>query len=82
MRIEIECHHCHGSGRLKLSGVYADTLAGLRRLTKAHGWTTAAKSASWFGCSPTALNNRFRVLEAHGLATSEWYGRERRYSAK
>jgi hypothetical protein len=82
MKLTTTCNHCKGTGTVEVTGVYLETLHGLRRLTKAHGYTTAAKSAEWFGCSATALNNRLSWLERHGFASSTKFGRERRYSAK
>ena len=78
---ETTCPHCKGTGKIAVTGVYADTVFRLRQLTKLYGYTTAAMSAELFGCTPTALNNRLAWLERHGLATSERYGRERRYRA-
>ncbi len=75
------CPKCNGCGEIKVTGVYHDSLLALRRFTREYGWTTAAKAATWMGCSATAANNRFAWLEQHKLATSERYGRERRYRA-
>lgn len=76
----VKCHTCKGSGLVVVTGVYAETLAGLRRLAKS-GYVVAGRDAAWFGCKATALNNRLAWLETHGLARSEKYGRERRFFA-
>jgi hypothetical protein len=84
MRIKqprIQCPTCSGFGQVEVTGVYLETLMALRRFTREYEWTTAAKSAKWLRCSATAANMRFAWLEQHGLATSERYGRERRYRA-
>ena len=76
----VSCPHCAGRGVYKLTGIYAETLKGLRRLSaRPEGYAVANMHAGWFGCNPTALNNRLRWLEEHGFATSEQYGRQRRY---
>ena len=75
------CSHCKGTGRVALTGVYAETLRGLRRLTKAYGYCVANQHAKLFGCNATALCNRLAALERLGFATSERFGRERRFRA-
>ena len=80
MKESIPCPHCHGKGSLPLSGVYAETLKGVRRWCKAYGYLVANQAASAFDCKPTALNNRLRRLEELGFVRSEWYGRQRRYT--
>lgn len=73
----IPCSHCRGSGRVALSGIYADTLDLLHcRLGKE---VTGADLARVAGCQATAMNNRLAWLERHGLATSRRYGRLRLY---
>lgn len=77
---KIPCGCCGGTGQVPLGEVYQKTLNGLRRLCrKKDGYAVANVHACWFGCSPTALSNRLRVLEYRGLATSEMHGRQKRY---
>lgn len=74
------CPHCNGKGRIPVTGVYAETLRGLRRWCKRPGmFVVANRDAYWFDCKPTALNNRLAWLESHGFARSEKYGRQRRF---
>ncbi len=73
------CPHCHGTGRVPLTGVYADTWHLLR--SQAHEVTGAAL-ARLDGCKPCAMNNRLAALERRGLATSRCCGRKRLYQAK
>ena len=78
----VPCPHCQGRGQVAVTGVYAETLRGLRRWcanTDRH--VVANRDAGWFGCKATALNNRLAWLEAHGFARSEKYGRQRRFYA-
>ena len=78
----IACPHCNGRGSVPVTGIYADTLTGLRRLTAQGRDCVANRDAFFvFGCKPTALNNRLAWLEAHGFARSEKYGRQRRFYA-
>lgn len=75
-----KCPCCKGKGAVPLTGVYADTLRGLRRLCRRPGgYVVANRDAPLFGCEATALNNRLAWLERHGLATSFKYGRQRRF---
>lgn len=62
-----------------MTGIYADTLAGLRRLCKGSNYVLSARDATLFGCKATALNNRLAWLETHGFARSEKYGKQRRF---
>jgi hypothetical protein len=82
MKPKTTCPRCDGAGEIELTGVYLETLSGLKRLTKAGRGVVAGRDWKWFGCNqPTALNNRLDWLEKHGLARSERYGRERRFWA-
>ena len=74
MAVSIRCPCCRGSGRIPLTGIYAQTLALLRRC---HGEVTAASLARQDGCKATAMNNRLAALERFGLATSRRFGRLR-----
>jgi DNA-binding transcriptional ArsR family regulator len=76
--IMVPCGHCHGHGRVLLTGVYADTLRILRDCSGEH---TGADLARIAGTKPTAMNNRLARLEELGLATSHRYGRKRLYRA-
>lgn len=72
-----QCGYCQGTGQIKVTGVYAETYAILRKLRRP---VVAGRDAELFGCSPTALNNRLAWLESNGFAMSKRFGRERRYS--
>lgn len=74
----IKCGHCRGTGRAVLSSVYEFTLKRLRK----NGPSTGADLARLEECKATAVNNRLRVLERYGLATSRWDGRKRIYTAR
>ena len=76
------CSHCQGTGRTKLTGVYAETLKVIRRLKKTIGYVVANQHADLFGCNPTALSNRLAYLHRHGLIDCEIFGRQRRYRSK
>lgn len=80
MTDKYECSCCNGTGRRELTGIYADTLNGVRRLCKSKdSFVTAGRYAKWFRCKATALNNRLAMLESHGFLFSEKYGKERRF---
>lgn len=70
----VRCPHCRGAGEVELTGVYAETLALLRRHGKE---ASGAALARLDGCKATAMNNRLAALERLGLASSRRYGRER-----
>lgn len=73
------CQMCSGTGKLAVSGVYKETLDGMKRLCARGGYVIANRDAKWFGCSGPALSNRLVWLEIHGYAVSERYGREKRF---
>jgi len=73
------CPTCRGTGRIELTGVYAETLAMLRQCGEE---ITGAALARQAGCKATAMNNRLARLEAFGLAVSRWYGRKKLYRTK
>lgn len=72
------CGHCGGTGHVELTGIYADTLALLRRQKSE---VTGAALSKIDGCKDTTMNNRLAMLERHGFATSRRYGRERLFKA-
>lgn len=74
----IPCGHCRGTGRIELTGIYAETLALLKKQRKPLNGAALAKLA---GCKATAMNNRLVALEKHGLAEGILYGRERLWRA-
>jgi len=76
------CPYCSGSGKVSLAPVYAETLQGVSRMCASSGFVVANLHARWFGCSPTALNNRLKRLEELGYLSSEMHGRQRRYTVK
>lgn len=75
----VPCGHCRGCGTVEVTGVYADTLALLR---KQQDEVSGAELARVAGCKATAMCNRLARLERMGLATSRKYGRERLFKAK
>lgn len=80
MSDHVLCPHCRGRGIIELTGIYAETLRGVRRKCARNGsYVVANRDAAWFGCQATALNNRLDALEKHGLLRSERYGRQRRF---
>jgi len=81
MTESVECSACKGTGRVILSGVYADTLRVLRKRSKQGKHVVANRDASLFCCRGTTLSNRLAWLESHGFAQSKRHGRENRYIA-
>jgi len=75
---QVFCQHCSGTGRREVTGIYAETLALLRRQKQE---VTGADLAAIDGCKATAMNNRLASLERLGLATSRRFGRKRLYKA-
>lgn len=67
----IPCSHCSGEGHIELTGVFAETLALLRKQTKTLNGAQLAQIAK---VNPTAMNNRLVWLEGHGLAERTRYG--------
>ncbi len=78
MKDTTTCGHCGGTGHVELNGVYADTLALLR---KQKDEVTGADLAKIDGCKPCAMNNRLSMLDHHGFLTSRRYGKKRLYKA-
>jgi hypothetical protein len=72
------CAMCKGTGRVPLSGIYADTLALLRKYRNLCGADLAAIAR----CNGSAMCNRLAALEKMGFATSTRYGRQRLWKAK
>jgi len=68
----VSCTHCQGTGTIELTGVYAETLSILIRNPGLNG-AALAKIAR---CKDTAMNNRLKALECHGVATGKRYGRQ------
>lgn len=81
MRDTVKCGTCSGKGRVRISGVYAQTLRILRRQTSKGKAVVANRDILLFGCQGTALSNRLAWLEQHGFARSKRHGRERQYRA-
>ena len=76
--VELPCRCCKGTGRVKLTGVYAETL---ELLAAQAGEITGSELARLAGCKVSAMCNRLAALEAMGLADSRRYGRKRFYRA-
>jgi hypothetical protein len=73
------CSCCGGSGRVELTGVYAEALAAV---VAAGAEVTGAEMARRSGeGSATAWNNRLARLEQMGLLTGRIYGRRKLYKA-
>lgn len=72
-----QCPTCRGTGHIEITGVYAETLALLRR----HPGLNAAQLARMAPCKGTAMANRLAALEAFGLARGVPYGRQRLWEA-
>lgn len=72
MKAFVECTHCHGSGSIELTGVYAETLNIVIRFPNRNG----AALAKIAGCEPTAMNNRLTGLEKKGLVMGRKHGRQ------
>jgi hypothetical protein len=68
----LQCTHCQGTGTIELTGVYAETLTLIIRRPGLNG----AELAKLAGCNGTAMNNRLKALERHGLATGTRFGRQ------
>lgn len=73
-RPSIDCPHCDGSGKIKLSAGSLRTLEILRKL----GPSTAVAlnhHRSFSELTPTALNNRLEYLRANALVSRHRSGR-------
>ena len=82
MNDKIKCSTCDGTGEIPLKGKYAETLKIARKRCnrlRRGGYVFAWRDHEWFGCKPTALNNRLAWLEEHGFLRSERVGRQRRF---
>ncbi len=73
-----QCSQCGGSGYVTMTGVFADTLALLK---KQSGEVTAAQLALVARCKATAMSNRLAALERMGFVSSRRYGRLRLFHA-
>lgn len=74
------CSCCNGTGKLELTGVYAETLQIMRaNFNSRDAFAVANRDAHLFQCGPTALNNRLNRLEEMGFVDSERYGNQRRF---
>ncbi len=74
----VQCSCCNGSGRIELTGVYADTLKDIRAIDgEIHGAELARK----VGCKATAMNNRIAWLADNGFVIVRVYGRKTFVSA-
>ena len=74
----IKCHCCNGTGRIPFTGIYADTLALLR---KQRDPMTGIELARLAKCEGTAMCNRLAALESMGFAESKPYGRKKFWKA-
>lgn len=71
MDVVVTCSCCGGTGQVKLTGVFADTL----RMLRANPGLCGADLARLVGCKGPAMANRLAWLKAKGLAVSRQYGR-------
>ncbi len=78
MKAFVVCKHCGGTGSIELTGVYADTLRLVIRYPKRNGAALAKRA----GCKATAMNNRLKALERHGVVVAEIHGRELLWTQK
>jgi len=78
-----KCGHCNGTGKIELTGVYADTLKLLKAETarRAGSSVNGAMLGRVAGCGGTAMCNRLMALQKLGFAKSVAYGRERLWEA-
>jgi Mn-dependent DtxR family transcriptional regulator len=76
--IHFACPRCRGSGQIPLTGVYAETLALLKRQRRE---ASGADLARLDGCSGPAMCNRLARMEHLGLVVSRRYGHLRLYRA-
>ena len=74
----IPCGCCRGTGRIPLTGRYAETLALLRKQKRE---VSGAELARLAGIRGEAMCNRLVPLERHGLATSRRDGVRRMWKA-
>ena len=75
----VVCHHCQGSGKIKLSTDMQLTLDAVKFLGKATA-PEVSTAVLWSG-EPTAINNRLTDLMAHGLVERTRVGRTYVWSA-
>lgn len=68
----VRCPHCNGNGVVPLTGVYAETLD----LLFSNPGLNGAQLARLAGCKETAMNNRLKALERHGVAKGRQHGRQ------
>jgi hypothetical protein len=74
------CQVCRGTGRVELTGAYAETLAALR--AQRVPISGAALARAFPGdVSPEAMCNRLVALKRHGLAECRQNGREKLWTA-
>lgn len=76
--IMVACSHCDGVGKIELTGVYAETLALLKKQSKP---INAAELARGTDVNLTAMANRLAWLGEKGLATFKHYGQMKLWSA-
>ena len=74
----VKCTRCRGTGKVELTGEYAETYALLLR-QKAH--LSGADLARLSRVKPTAMNNRLVAIERMGLAIGSTHGRKRLWRA-
>jgi hypothetical protein len=72
-RGDVPCAHCAGTGWVRLSPVYRETLALLKIQSAPVNGRQLADQA---GCAGEAMCNRLRRLESYGLARGVKQGRE------
>ena len=81
---ERKCTCCNGTGRRRVTGVYADTLDRLRRIFRWQDEIHAADLARRMSgiITPNAVNMRLARLEQFGFLKSRNEGALRLYSFK
>jgi predicted ArsR family transcriptional regulator len=76
--VTVRCGHCHGMGRVELTG---EALSTLKAVTAAKREITGAELGKILGATGMAMNNRLVKLEEYGLVLSRRWGRQRFYKA-
>lgn len=79
MTIWKQCEHCQGRGRVKLSALFTQTLAVVRKYPGLSGAKLARKLPPAQRPSGEAMCNRLRALHQMGLVTFIQEGREKRW---
>lgn len=80
-KVNHKCRTCNGTGKVELSGKYAETYHLLKMITSKAGITSTELASRVSGCTAVAMCNRLDALEKLGLAKSERFGKKRLFKA-